>query len=292
MWLDAPDSSRIHGAFAEKRSANCGDWFLKSQDFAAWRATPGSFVWLHGNLGSRKSKFSSAVIDHLHYLRQYCSPDASFPVLYFYFDFADNRMRLCEGMMRSLIVQLLSQYAGVSPSLQFLYASHANVTLSGSFAHLLEALHEMMYGYQEVYLVIDALDEFQDEEELLVFLQQFTEWQGINHHILMTSQRARELTEIGRYFGNQQAVLDVQMTESDIQDELRTYVHARVESAPDFRNLQEIVPEIEEQITMKAEGSYVSISMTVVTCTDDNGQVSMGRLCIGRSALVFVHQYG
>ena len=47
-WLSTTDPSAHHAEQRRKYQPTTGRWLLDSKDFAYWRSTPNSFMWLHG----------------------------------------------------------------------------------------------------------------------------------------------------------------------------------------------------------------------------------------------------
>lgn len=47
-WLSSPDPSSNHNSAREKQQSTTGAWFLDSTQFAEWRTTSDSVLWLHG----------------------------------------------------------------------------------------------------------------------------------------------------------------------------------------------------------------------------------------------------
>lgn len=95
-------------------------------------------------------------------------------VLYFYFDFNDVEKQRHEKMIRSLIVQLFSQRAGISQALESLYSSCMNGERQSTYKILLEILHQMLEDFEKTYLVIDALDECVERVELMASIEELT----------------------------------------------------------------------------------------------------------------------
>jgi len=70
-------------------------WFLESEQYAKWKASPSSFLWLHGIPGCGKTILSSTVIEDI---LQHCTNDPGKAAAYFYFDFKDPQKQSSELM--------------------------------------------------------------------------------------------------------------------------------------------------------------------------------------------------
>lgn len=47
-WLSAPDPSSNYENALEIRLPGTGSWLLNSDELAAWKGQPGTFLWLYG----------------------------------------------------------------------------------------------------------------------------------------------------------------------------------------------------------------------------------------------------
>ncbi|KAL9045457.1 MAG: hypothetical protein Q9214_001499 [Letrouitia sp. 1 TL-2023] len=254
-WLNAPEQFQIYNAILKKRLTKSGNWFLDSLDFAKWKTTSGSFIWLYGTPGCGKSMLSSLVIETV---LDYCASDPSIVVLRFYFSFTDLRPQRCEEMLRSLIDQLFSQHASTPQVLESHYSSCIISGFPPACDLLVTALHQMMNGFKEIYLIVDALDECLGREELLAYIKEFTSWRDINLHILTTSRREWDIEESLKSFDNDQGVVCIQFNTSfAIKDDIRAYVHERLRTDRKLNKWQKVHPLIEDELTDQANGMFL-----------------------------------
>jgi Cdc6-like AAA superfamily ATPase len=124
------------------------------------------FLWLHGIPGCGKTILSSSIIE---YLRQPQS-NTAFPLLYFYFDFNDNRKQTLDGALRSLISQLADQSASASKEAELLHKSNKDGNEQPSTQTLSQTLHKMLTVASHTRIVLDALDECMTRNELLPWI--------------------------------------------------------------------------------------------------------------------------
>ena len=250
QWLAAPDPSTNYNRALKDRNPKTGSWFIQSSAYADWIATPGSFVWLHGIPGCGKTILSSTII--LNVLEE-CQTKSTSAVLYFYFDFNDAEKQRHESLIRSLICQLSKHCS--SSALQSLYSSCQNGGRQPTFAALLETLRQMMTSIGDIYIVIDALDECTEREELLTDLESVASWEDVNLHMLTTSRRETDIEEvlISLSDGRNQINLQSALVNADI----RTYTHDRLQTDRRLRRWlkhPEVQLEIENTLMEKAAG--------------------------------------
>jgi hypothetical protein len=48
QWLSPPDPSSNHNTACKKRQQTTGSWFIRGDQFAEWKISSNTFLWLHG----------------------------------------------------------------------------------------------------------------------------------------------------------------------------------------------------------------------------------------------------
>ncbi|PGH13486.1 hypothetical protein AJ79_03616 [Helicocarpus griseus UAMH5409] len=163
-WLSATDLSSKHAIAKSKRQGNTALWFVESDSFLEWKSSTTSFCWLHGILGSGKTVMSSVIIEHIRHL---CLSNSASALAYFYFDYNDPDRTTPESMIRSLIRQLLNQRPDMPKDLRNLYEMFKEGDVGPEIGKLVEVLQGIIKDMNEVYFVLDALDECSDVSGLL-----------------------------------------------------------------------------------------------------------------------------
>jgi NACHT domain len=236
------------------RQADTGLWFLEGEHYTKWKAAPASFIWLYGIPGCGKTILSSAIIEEV---LQHCAKDPSKAAAYFYFDFKDPQKQLSELMVKSLVTQLSQQCIRVPSLLDSLFDSSNNGQRQPSVEGLLDALRQMSEGCPATYIILDALDECVNREELLRTIETIAGWQLQNLHITMTSRKERDiqsslesLVETCNIIPLERAVVD---------EDIRKYVRHRISADNKLQKWQngETQTEIEVALMKGAHGVYV-----------------------------------
>jgi len=192
LWLSAPDPSSNHNDACQKRQATTGEWFINGEEFEQWKSGFNSFIWLHGIPGSGKSVLCSTIIEEV---SRHCWSDPSSVLAYFYFDFRDTQQQQSESLLCSLTTQLSSHYSTCPDLLAALYSQNLDGQRQPTMKDLMTTLKDMLGGFQHVYLIMDALDECEDREQLLLLIQEITEWKLGTVHILATSRKERDMED-------------------------------------------------------------------------------------------------
>ncbi|KAF3934727.1 hypothetical protein ABW20_dc0106703 [Dactylellina cionopaga] len=188
-WLSPPDPSTNYNSAIKERHEGSGLWFLESADFTEWKVRRNSFLWLRGIPGCGKTVLSSIVIGHLKAISTY-------QPLYFYFDDNDINKQSLEKMLRVLTSQLYRLFGNNSKELDSLFSSCNNGKDQPTLQSLRKAFLSMTEKAEEVWLVLDALDECGrgKRKELLSWIRNiFIDSDRRNIHLLVTSRREEDI---------------------------------------------------------------------------------------------------
>jgi hypothetical protein len=156
-------------------------------------------------------KMSSAII---HELSPYCLQDPSLAIAYFYFDFNDGRKQSVRNLISSLVTQLSRKCPSCPDCLATLYSSCIYGLNQPSTSSLTQILRDILAIFRHAYIVLDALDECSEQDDLLSFLEEIADWKLDPLHILVTSRPDRMTIErLACKFSNaieiQSAIVDV-----------------------------------------------------------------------------------
>ena len=116
-------------------------------------------------------------------------------IAYFYFDFNDTEKQRHDKFTHSLIEQLAWQSAKALACLQSLFSRCQDGKQQPTHDALEVALQQMLNEFGETFLILDALDECKEREELLLLLKNLTSWGTGKLHVLATSRRERDIEE-------------------------------------------------------------------------------------------------
>ncbi|KAK4175394.1 hypothetical protein QBC36DRAFT_331536 [Triangularia setosa] len=245
-WLCPPDTSTNFNEARKKWHEGSGLWFLDSPAFNEWKC--GShYLWLHGLAGCGKTILSATIVDHLQKMDD-CI------VLQFYFDFNNTTKQKVDGVLRSLVFQLGSS----SKELGSLYQSHFGCQSQPDNPSLTKTLHTMMKNSKTTYLVMDALDECTEREELLQWMMEFFKAPDLGHVRLIATSRPEEvfLRRIPSWIGKKHCLkLDKEAINADI----RSYVTTKLEQSPDFLEKElshNLLKRIRNKVGDRADGMF------------------------------------
>ena len=112
---------------------------------------------------------------------------------YFYLDFNDRKGSRVEPLLRSIIAQLSTQKSETSPSLDKLFDQNKDGANQPTLKDLFIVLSCMVSEFSVVYIILDALDECSELDEMLQMLRDIHLWGAENLHILVTSRQLPEI---------------------------------------------------------------------------------------------------
>ena len=181
----------------------------------------------------------------------YCQSDQGLAVIYFYFDFSNLEKQLHESLVRSLVMQLSMQSATLPEALDLTYSRCQDGNQQPTADTLLLTLRRMLEDFKETFIIVDALDECTEREELLGLIDTIVGWKFERLHILATSRREKDIEETLSPLITSQIDIQSTLVTADIQ----VYVHERLQSDPKLRKWPtKVQQEIEATLTGQAHG--------------------------------------
>ena len=250
-WLNGPSSSSRYMKALQERHVGTGVWYTHSEAFERWIKQSGSFSWLWGIPGCGKTVLSATIIEDLLNL---CRGQSKSAVAYFYFAFDDHSAQNVEGMVRSLIFQLCSQCTPIPPVIESLYGRCSDGREKPNFDQLQETLRAIIDAFNEVYIVLDALDECTERHRLIPTLETIAQWKQSQLHVLATSRKERELEEC--LIALTKKIDRIGIQGDSVENDIRSYILNRLRTDSRLRRLEKLRmdKEIEATLGTKADG--------------------------------------
>src|ERR1700728_2535815 len=137
---------------------------------------------------------SASVIEDV---ARHCETNPSSAFAYFFFDGRDGQKesQTVGSHIRSLIRQFSAAYGGVPTVLTKLYHSCHDGGSQPSVQSLQSVLLTILEAFDDVYIVLDALDECAERKDLLKWIKQMTSWKGSKLHLLTTSRPEEDIAK-------------------------------------------------------------------------------------------------
>ncbi|CAG8263195.1 unnamed protein product [Penicillium salamii] len=250
-WLDPPDPSTNANHARTLHHKGTGAWLLESPVFQSWYSGSRRHLWLHGLAGCGKTVLSVTVLDHL-------AKGNDGVTLSFFFDFSDTSKQTLDGMLRSLACQLYQGGFGSEIHLDALFQAHRNGSDQPTTKALLITVFKMLLVQKKVSIVLDALDESKERDNVLQWIEDVISRPELAHvQMLYTSRPESEfLRLIPPLIGEQNCIpLNKQAINSDIQ----SWVTAQLSQRRDFTEKplsQDLLEEIRKKVSDRADGMF------------------------------------
>jgi hypothetical protein len=220
-WLTTTDYRLQQSDYRALRQPGTGSWLLETTEYRTWLDTPGQILFCQGIPGAGKTILTSVAIDHL---TTSFGDDSSIGLAYIYCNFNRRDQQTPDQLFVCILKQLTAGLSSLPDAIQSLYRVHQSEITRPSLHKILNTLRVVIAEISRVFIVIDALDEYEvverSRETFLIELAHFQRQYGIN--VLATS-RANPIImmEIEHIFSN---LVHLVLRASD--DDIASYIEA------------------------------------------------------------------
>ncbi|KAJ2984763.1 hypothetical protein NUW58_g5891 [Xylaria curta] len=159
-WLTLIDYSAQQSDFISRRQAGTGQWLLDSTEYQHWLATKET-LFCPGIPGAGKTILASIVVDNLLSLH---GDDQSVGICVIFLNFRRNDEQKLDHLLASLLKQLACTLPVVPGPVELLYRKHKGRQAGPTTEELCKALYSVAAEFSRVFMVIDALDECQTQD--------------------------------------------------------------------------------------------------------------------------------
>ncbi|KAF8330209.1 ankyrin repeat-containing domain protein [Amanita rubescens] len=210
-WLNAPDPSTNHNIARKKHHKNTGQWILEDERYVIWKQQPNSLMWINGISGCGKTLICSTIIEDIKATLQ-MGPETG--LVFFYFDINDKAKQSSRSLLSSLVLGLTAKSKNYLP-LQMLYEKHCKL-YSPTEGELLDLLMELLGGFKQAYIVLDALDECDEYHHLFEVINTIHNGQMSHFHFLVASRREQDIAVTMQECITAEIQLSAMLVSSDI----------------------------------------------------------------------------
>ena len=246
-WLKAPDPIDVHSEACKRRHSSTGLWLVNDSAFQKWLKGENSSLWMSGRPGCGKTVLCSTVVQHT---VQSHRNNSRTGIAFHYFSFTDHSRQTVSGLLRTLLQQLSSQLPDGPATLMQLYDASKNG--EPPISDLENAVEQVVAKFQDVYVVIDALDESprgEQRDAVLDTLSQMRGWRLPGLHLFVASRDEPDI----RSELNPQIDEEIFLERSEVDQDIADYVRQKLRSD---RRLQKFAPhftEIEDVLIKRAD---------------------------------------
>ncbi|KAK4182171.1 vegetative incompatibility protein HET-E-1, partial [Podospora australis] len=239
-WLKPVDTSTNYNQARQKSHQGTGKWFLDSHEFTEWKQGSRSHLWLHGFAGCGKTVLTSTIVDQLQKMDDVIT-------IAFYFDFSNTAKQTVDALLRSLVFQLHKRKPNIK-ELDKLYQRLDDGSRQPNTEDLISSLQALMKDSKTIFIILDALDECIEKQQLIKWMETLTAPDLSNVHVLVTSRPEEEFRRwIPSRIGQENCM---PLDREAVNDDIRSYVTATLQESPDFVD-KKLSEELQEQIRQK-----------------------------------------
>jgi hypothetical protein len=150
-----------------------------------------------------------------------------------------------------LIIQLSTQSKNTPEALNDLFAHCQDGQHQPTTEGLVLTLQHMLRGFNQSFIILDALDECKEREELLGLIETIINWKLEILHLLATSRRVNDIEETLTPLITDQICIQSALVDADI----RIHIRERLQNDPKLRKWPENVRmEIEKTLMEGTNG--------------------------------------
>ncbi|KAM0490737.1 hypothetical protein ACHAP8_011282 [Fusarium lateritium] len=226
-WLTTADYGLQQSRNLSLREPGTGNWFLNTTEFNDWVSTPRQTLLCHGDLGAGKSILTSIVIDHL---KSKCRNDPGIGLAYFYCSSKRHDEQNLSQLVASLLRQLVENLSSFPEDISCLHSNFEKSHCYPTLQKLISVLKKVILQYSQVYIIVDALDEFGEAESLRTsFFQLLAQLQRqYPISVLLTFRTDTNITsEVEKEFHNT-GKIEIRAP----QDDIERFVAAKMHTLP------------------------------------------------------------
>ena len=158
-------------------------------------------------------------------------PKHSIGKAYFYCDISDVRKRRVTDILSSLVIHLLAWEPHDKSLLDKTYKVHQDGLSKPSDEKLLKILGQFISGFEETYILVDALDECLNMEEILNFIENLHKLALKQCHLLVTSRREPQIADVIMPM----EPIEIDMCQMPIDADIKIYIDTMLHSSPELR---------------------------------------------------------
>ena len=202
------------------------------------------FLWIHGIPGAGKTILMSYLIEQI---KERCEMlTEKHACIYYYCYHAHN-----QDETKPLLQWILCQLCRRAEYIPKLLRRWFNNGEKPDIVDMLKAVEAVLERYEVVYLMIDALDESKEQENLLRVLQDIaTEPEFEKLHVIVSSREIIDIERILVRFST-----PISMNNEFVREDIKTLVHSMLQSRTQFQRWpNQLLEEVEDALSEGASG--------------------------------------
>ena len=258
QWLSPVDAQEVRDRILEIRTPGTGQWFTASKDFQQWRdSVESATLWIQGITGAGKTFLMTTVLEEL------SGRIPEHHIAYYYSSFTNTESLSERNILSSVLAQLVSSEREIE-YIENLYTKSANQKLRPTeskrpaLQDLQNALTAVLGSREQVYILLDGINECDDPEAILssvLQLQQNASATAV--HIFVSGINEKGMESCMERF---QALTSINLSVvggSQLQNDIHMLIRSSLESDTRLgRYNPQIKNEIESTLIKGANGMF------------------------------------
>ncbi|KAJ0418603.1 ankyrin repeat-containing domain protein [Aspergillus carlsbadensis] len=220
QWLAPVNAAVNHNSATKLRHQGTGTWFVDGEPFKKWISEDNSFLWLHAIPGGGKTILASTIIDWIRQNKE--KPGVG--LAYFYCDYKDNQKQSPSRIISTILSSIATKNEDVFRRVYAFFEEQfrENPAYTPEFDELLHGFSDFIGdAFDELYIVVDALDETEDRECVAYAFKKIIE-SCKSARVLVTS---RHEIDIARAF---EGMENTSIEATDIAGDIELYIRSEV----------------------------------------------------------------
>ena len=194
-------------------------------------------------------------------MARHCETIPSSAFAYFFFDGRDGQrgLQLVDSLIRSLIAQFAAPYGGIPATLAKLYQSCHDGRSQPSVKSLQSVLLAILESFDDIYIVLDALDECAKKNDVLKWIKEMTSWRKGKLHLLATSRPDEDIAKHLRLLDPDHVYIKQDLVTHDIE----MYIDRILDGEDSFEQWGDRIKAVIKNTLLKNAGGMYALFLHV-----------------------------
>ncbi|KAJ7763625.1 hypothetical protein DFH07DRAFT_693959, partial [Mycena maculata] len=258
-WLAPINFFQRQADISRARQPGTGGWLLEDGRFKQWEAGSQRILWCRGIPGSGKTILASMVVDHLE--AQFDDQDMC--VACMYLNHKERDTQTVSNLLASIWSQVVVDKT-ISSLAQKLHERHSKKRTQPKLDEVSEVLRLAVAEWGRVYIVVDALDEYPEDERNMLLRHLIA--MGPHVSLMLTS---RPHIDLGVTLPDP-GLLDVRATDEDIKKYVNERIRKSSRLSMHVQTRPELPDEIESKIISTVDGMFLLAKLHIDSLATKN----------------------
>ncbi len=243
-WLHVTDPSDVHEKSCDAYEPGTGEWLFRSPSWDTWLKEKTRCLWVHGIPGAGKTIFLSHLIETV---RDHCADQGFGHACVYYYCYFGHVQDETTPFLRWILLELCRQLGRIPLAVYNLYR-HGGIPTA---RNLLHALEKVLRGFNRVFVLVDAVDESLQRENILRVLRDLaTDPRFENLRLLATSREYIDIEDVMLEIST-----PISMRNHLLDHDIALYVRSKLATHRKLRRWpDQIREEVFEVLSTKANG--------------------------------------